>query len=100
MSTPEKARPDERIRVRVTLACGWCGRTIEDAAGQKDSVNGRVLLLGATEGLRISSGRPHCGACGGPMFLEDWHLAYETTLPDKLDFDGDSEPTQSGFEAA
>lgn len=100
MSTPAKPRPEGKIRVLVTLACGWCGRTIEDAAGQKDAIDGRVMLSGATEGLRITSGRPHCDSCGGPMFLEDWHLAYEKVVgADPLDL-GEGKPTHSGSDAA
>jgi hypothetical protein len=88
MSRSQVERP--KMRVLVSLACGWCGRTLESVEGERDANTGRVLLQNAQQ-VHVSGGRARCDACGGPMFLEDWRLAYDSPSPSEIDFeDGDS----------
>jgi hypothetical protein len=75
--------------IRATLTCAWCGREVVDAKAQRDAVSGHILLIPAAS-FRLVGGRPQCGACGGPLLLEDWRAE----APELPTFDlGDREAT-------
>jgi hypothetical protein len=74
--------PAPSVPVRITLACGWCSRRLDDLAGEMSTGSGRMQVTSAPGRFRLLSGRPVCPECGGPLFVDDWHTIRPRTEPD------------------
>ena len=70
------------VPVRVSLNCGWCSEQVTDVPGQMDTAAGRLHLVNSTAPFRVSSGRPVCPRCGGPLFVDDWKVIRRMVLPE------------------
>ncbi len=79
------------VPVRITLACGWCSRRLDDLAGEMNTGSGRMSVASAPGRFRLLSGRPVCPDCGGPLFVDDWSMIRPHTESDHDDADGDEE---------
>ena len=89
LTTRNNAAVVAGVPVRITLACGWCSRRLDDLAGEMNTATGRMGVASAPGRFRLNSGRPVCPECGGPLFVDDWSTIrpYVDPRPD----DGDRE---------
>ncbi len=79
------------VPVRITLACGWCSRRLDDLPGEMNTGNGRMSVASAPGRFRLLSGRPVCPDCGGPLFVDDWSTIRPHPEPDRDDSDEDQD---------
>lgn len=79
--------PTAGTPVRITLACGWCSRRIDDLTGEMETATGRMRVSPASAPFRLMSGRPICPACGGPLFVDDWTTVRPQVEPEYEDPD-------------
>ncbi len=87
------------VPVRITLACGWCSRRLDDLAGEMKTGSGLMTVASAPGRFRMLSGRPVCPECGGPLFVDDWHTIRPQTGPTYDDRE-DTDDESRGFAAA
>jgi hypothetical protein len=77
------------VPVRITLACGWCSRRLDDLAGEMNTGSGLMTVASAPGRFRMLNGRPVCPECGGPLFVDDWSTKRPHTEPTHDDFDSE-----------
>jgi hypothetical protein len=77
----EVALPSAGVAVRITLACGWCSRRLDDLPGEMNPATG---MMSITPGISLHTltGRPICPQCGGPLFVDDWTRVRPYVEPD------------------
>jgi hypothetical protein len=86
--TTDIALQSAGVAVRITLACGWCSRRMDDLPGEMNPATG---LMSITPGasVRTLTGRPICPECGGPLFVDDWTRVRPYLEPDYQDPEDD-----------
>jgi hypothetical protein len=88
------------VPVRITLACGWCSRRLDDLPGTMETAYGRMSVHPTASALQLRSGRPVCPECNGPLFVDDWTVVRPRVEYEGPDTDDAEEREADGLVAA